>query len=121
MMVFKTVLHCIVSPNLVRLKYDPIMERCLSGFSPRCLRTFQQESLLERRRDEIRERLDLFEASGLVQVFELAFRFRDEVADRKKVVNLWLVVGVVGASRPSVAVGRCLPCDYEMRRRQTVA
>ena len=78
MMVFKTVLHCIVSPNLVRLKYDPIMERCLSGFSPRCLRTFQQESLLERRRDEIRERdrLDLFEASGQVQVCELAFRFR---------------------------------------------
>ena len=76
MMVFKTVLHCIVSPNLVRLKYDPIMERCLSGFSPRCLRTFQQESLLERRRDEMRERLDLFEASGQVQVCELAFRFR---------------------------------------------
>ena len=121
-MVFKTVLHCIVSPNLVRLKYDPIMERCLSGFSPRCLRTFQQESLLERRRDEIREReIDLTYLKPVGRCKSVSWRFvsADEVADRKKVVNLWLVVGVVGASRPSV--GRCLPCDYEMRRRQTVA
>ena len=75
----RSALHCIAefSSPQIRSNYGKMFVWVLASL-PTYITTFQQESLLERRRDEIRERdrLDLFEASGQVQVCELAFRFR---------------------------------------------